>query len=90
MENTKGPRRADRYSTKPKMIGPPAALIYDSEECRYPGLIRVSFNDGRTIVYSAYEQVRPMVAEPADTGDIIIGYQAEWTISRQGKEKRRR
>lgn len=56
--------RRSRPSGKPQMIGPPAALIYDTAECVYPGLIRVSFDDGHTVVYSAYEAVKPAILAP--------------------------
>ena len=66
-------RRANKW--KPKMIGPPAALAYDSADCPYPGLIRVCFDDGHTVVYSARDMVAPIITQREET-TVIVEYEA--------------
>ena len=66
-------RRSAKWAQKPRMIGPPAAIVYDDALCRYPGLIRVSFDDGHTMVYAAYQPCRPRVEET--TTEVVVEYE---------------
>jgi hypothetical protein len=46
---------------RPKIIGTPAVIGYDGDGCKYPGMIRVCFEDGHTVRYSAYDSVAPQI-----------------------------